>query len=83
MKIFLSVKHHLENGVAVSDLIPDKYRFYYNARWVSNNRPTKRIAIRKIKVFPMTFVFEVMIGYGDNIQQPQNMINYPNYVFFI
>jgi hypothetical protein len=24
-----------------------------------------------------------MIGYGDNIQQPQNMINYPNYVFFI
>jgi hypothetical protein len=74
--IFIGKTYHLVNGMAVSDPIPDKYHFYYKARWVSNINLTKRIAIRKINAFPITFVFEVIIGYVDNIQHPQNMINY-------
>jgi hypothetical protein len=75
--VFIAKTYYLVNGVAVSDPIPDKYHFYYNAPCVSNISPTKRIAIRKIKAFPITFIFEAIIGYVDNIQQPQNMINYP------
>jgi hypothetical protein len=75
--VIIGKTYYMGNGIAVSASIPDKYHFYYNARWVSNNSLTIRIAIRKIKVFPMTFVFEAIIGYVDNIQQPQNMINYP------
>jgi hypothetical protein len=56
----LSKTYHLVNGVPVPDPIPDKYPFYYNPRWVSNLSNTKRIAIRKIKVFPMTFSFKYL-----------------------
>jgi hypothetical protein len=66
--VFIGKTYHLVNSIAVSDLIPAKYHFYYNAGWVFNNSPTKRIAIRKIKSFPMIFVFEAIVGYVDNIQ---------------
>jgi hypothetical protein len=72
---FIGKRYHRDNGIAVSDPIPDKYHFYYNARWVSNNSPTKRISIRKIKAYPMTFVFEAVISYADNVAQPQNQLD--------
>jgi hypothetical protein len=56
--------------------IPDKYPFYYNPKWVSNQRNTKQIAIRKIKVFPMPFAFGASITYN-NIGMPGNLFNYP------
>jgi hypothetical protein len=43
--VFIVKTYRLVNGVAVSDSIPDKYHFYYNARWVSNINFTKRIEI--------------------------------------
>jgi hypothetical protein len=67
-EVFIGKTYHLVNDIAVSDPIPDKYHVYYNTRWISNNSPTKRIAIRKIKAFPMVFPFEARIGYIDNIQ---------------
>jgi hypothetical protein len=60
--VFISKTYHLVNRIAVPDPIPDKYHFHYNPRWISNPSNTKRIAIRKIKAFPKTFVFEVIIG---------------------
>jgi hypothetical protein len=74
---FIDKTYYMNNGIAVSDPIPDKYHFYYNVRWISNLSNTKRIAIRKIKAFSMTFVFEAIIGYVDDILQPHNLINYP------
>jgi hypothetical protein len=67
--------YHFINGVDVPDSIPDKYPFYYKARWISNHIHTKRIAKRTIKAFTMTFLFELIIGYADNILVPLNMIN--------
>jgi hypothetical protein len=74
--MFIGKTYHLVNGAPVHDIIPDKYDFYYNSRWASNLSNTKRIAIRKIKAFPMTFVFEVTIGYVDNVLLPINMITF-------
>jgi hypothetical protein len=74
--VFIGKAYHLIKGVAVPDPIPDKYHFYYNARWISNPSNTKPIAISKIKVFSMTFIFEVIIGYAHNKLVPLNMINY-------
>jgi hypothetical protein len=34
---------------------PEKYSFNFNSEWVKNNSPTKKICIRKIEVFSMTF----------------------------
>jgi hypothetical protein len=74
--VFIGKSYHLDNnGIAISDPIPDKYHFYYNARCVSNISPTKRIAIRKIKAYLMTFVFEDVISYLDNLAQPQNQFD--------
>jgi hypothetical protein len=75
--VFITKTYHMDNnGVAVTDPIPDKYHFYYNARWVSSISQKKRIAIIKIKAYPMTFVFEAIITYVDNIVQPQNQFDY-------
>jgi hypothetical protein len=35
--------------------IPETYHFDFNSNWIANNSPTKKIAIRKIDVVPMTF----------------------------
>jgi hypothetical protein len=35
--------------------IPERYHFDFNSNWVSNNSQTKKIAIRKIDVVPLTF----------------------------
>jgi hypothetical protein len=45
--------------------IPDKYNFDYNTRWVSNISPTKRIELRKIKVYPMIFISNILIEFMD------------------
>jgi hypothetical protein len=74
--IFIGKMFHLVNRVAISDPILEKYHFNYNTRWISNPSNTKRIEIRKMKAFPMTFVCEVIIGYADKVINPQNMINY-------
>jgi hypothetical protein len=58
--------YHYNNGTLVPDPVPNKYHFYYKPRWVSNTSTTKRIAIRKIKVFPMTFVSRISIGFINN-----------------
>jgi hypothetical protein len=74
--VFIRKKYHFGNGNHVSDSIPNKYHFYDNARWIINPSNIKRISIRKIKAFPMIFVFEVIILYVDNVLNPQNMISY-------
>jgi hypothetical protein len=43
--------------------IPGKYHFDFNSNWVSNNSSTKRICVRKIEVFPMTFTAGAGIGF--------------------
>jgi hypothetical protein len=50
----------------ILDLIPIKYRFYYNPRWVANTSPTKRISIRKIKAYPILFVSDILIEFTNN-----------------
>jgi hypothetical protein len=49
----------------VRDNIPGKYHFYFNPKWVYNQSNTKRIAIRKIKVFPMSAIITAIISYND------------------
>jgi hypothetical protein len=39
----------------VNEEISEKYTFNFDSKWVANDSPTKRIAIRKIEIFPMTF----------------------------
>jgi hypothetical protein len=84
--VFIGKTYHIERlalnpgsvpvPVVVREPIPDKYHFYYNPKWVSNQSNTKRIALRKIKAYLLTFVFEVAINYKDNIVQQINDINH-------
>jgi hypothetical protein len=71
--VFIAKTYHLVNSAPVSDPIPNKYRFYYNPRWVSNQRNVKQIAVRKIKVYPITFIFGAVIVYTDNVINPQKV----------
>jgi hypothetical protein len=45
--VFIAKTYHYDNTGLVRDVIPDKYHFQYNSRWVSNTSNTKRIAVRK------------------------------------
>jgi hypothetical protein len=60
-EIFQANTYHYNNGALVHDIIPNKYHFDFNPRWVSNTSTTKRIAIRKRKVFPLTFISTIRI----------------------
>jgi hypothetical protein len=42
-------------NIDTSEAIPEIYHFDFKSNWVSNNSQTKKIAIRKIDVVPMTF----------------------------
>jgi hypothetical protein len=79
--VFIGLTYHWDNAVPnmntiypngvipeihVLDPIPDKYHFFYNARWTSNTSPTKQIAVRKIIIFPMTFMTDIIIRFIDN-----------------
>jgi hypothetical protein len=76
--VFIAKTYHKNplTGMFIQDPIPDKYHFHFDSKWVSNISNTKRIAVRKIKVYPMTFVFEAIIGYVDDIHVPQRMYKY-------
>jgi hypothetical protein len=64
---FIGQTYHRYGDTFVQDTIPEKYHFYYNPNWV---------AIRKIKAFPMTFVFEALIGYLTDIHDHQSTITH-------
>jgi hypothetical protein len=64
--VFIGRTYILVNELRLSQEIPDKYHFDYNTRWVSNTSLTKRIAIRKRKVYPMVFVSNILIEFMDN-----------------
>jgi hypothetical protein len=77
---FIARTYPFDGNIIVPEPIPDKYHFYYNSRWVSNQSNTKQIAVRKIKVYPMTFIFGVVIVYIDNVINPQN--KYDHSIFY-
>jgi hypothetical protein len=64
--VFIARTYHFNNNMIVANPIPDKYHFYFNPKWISHTSPTKIIAIRKIKVFPMTFVSIIAFDYNNN-----------------
>jgi hypothetical protein len=51
--------------VTNADYIPEKYHFDFNHKWVANNNDTKRIAVRKIKAYPMILTAEVVFAKDD------------------
>jgi hypothetical protein len=63
--VFIGRTYILENGLHRSIEIPDKYHFDYNTRWVSNTSSTKRIAIRKIKVYPIVCISNILTEFMD------------------
>jgi hypothetical protein len=72
--VFIAKTYHQNNTGLVRDIIPDKYHFQYNSRWISKSSNTKRIAVRKIKVLPMTFISQIRIEFIDN--QGANVISH-------
>jgi hypothetical protein len=71
--VFIGQTYDRDCKTFVQDTIPDKYYFYYNPRWVANMNQIKRIAIRKIKAFPMTFVFSADIEFSDGNAPPNRL----------
>ncbi|GMO19654.1 MAG: hypothetical protein Ta2E_10680 [Mycoplasmoidaceae bacterium] len=49
--------------------IPEYHQFYYDSKWIPNNRCTKRIAVRKIETFPMSVDSFVIIRFDVPNQQ--------------
>jgi hypothetical protein len=50
------------------------YHFDFNSSWVANNSPTKRIAVRKIKVYKDSITYVVSFSINDPNNPPSNMI---------
>jgi hypothetical protein len=73
-EVFIAKTYHRNDAGFVRESIPDKYHFHFNPKWISNTSNTKRIAVRKIKVFPMTFISTIRISFIDN--QAANIITH-------
>jgi hypothetical protein len=58
--------------VTNSDPIPEKYHFNFNHLWIANSSDTKRIAVRKIKAYPMNVTAEIGFAINDPDGNPQN-----------
>jgi hypothetical protein len=61
-KVRVDYKDVFIKTFVVNEEIPEKYTFNFHSKWVANDSPTKRIAIRKIEVFPMTFTAIARFG---------------------
>jgi hypothetical protein len=72
--VFIAKTYHHDNTGFIRESIPDKYHFHFNPKWISNTSNTKRIAVRKIKVLPITFISTIRISFIDN--QSANFIKY-------
>jgi hypothetical protein len=55
-----------------SDNILEKYHFDFNHKWIANSSDKKRIAVRKIKAFPMNVTAEIGFAINDPDRNPQN-----------
>jgi hypothetical protein len=58
-KIRVGYKDGFIDHVTNADNISEKYHFDFNRKWVVNNSDTKRIAVRKIKVYSKNLTAEV------------------------
>jgi hypothetical protein len=73
-KVIIDREDVLIQNVSALTYIPDVYNFDFSSKWVANNSPTKRIAIRKIKIFPMTFTSIAIFSF-DNPNIPNTRVS--------